>query len=110
MRHIIEEQYRAVFLGLLVAIATLSFYCGMLEGKKGREDPVVVSCVKELPIDSSADAETPIDQSGMFVGSKHGTKYYTPECSGVDRIKEENRIWFKNAQDATLQGYTPASC
>lgn len=43
-----------------------------------------------------------------FVASKNGTKYYFPWCSGVDKIKEENKIWFASKEDAKQKGYTPA--
>ena len=48
-------------------------------------------------------------QTGKYVGSKNGTKYYAPECAGAKRIKPANKVWFSTAQDATLQGYSPAT-
>lgn len=47
---------------------------------------------------------------GNYVGSKNGTKYYTPGCPGTTRIKPENYIWFETVEDATLQGYSKGSC
>lgn len=44
-----------------------------------------------------------------YVASKSGTKYYLPTCSGVGRIKEENKVWFATVEDAVAAGYTPAS-
>jgi len=46
---------------------------------------------------------------GAFVASKNGTKYYLPTCSGANRIKKENRIWFTSIEEAKSQGYTPAA-
>jgi hypothetical protein len=48
--------------------------------------------------------------TGAYLGSKNGTKYYTPDCPAAKRIKPENTVWFQTAEDATLQGYSPASC
>ena len=44
-----------------------------------------------------------------FVASKSGKKYYLPTCSGVGRIKEENRVWYATALDAQNAGLTPAA-
>ncbi len=46
---------------------------------------------------------------GAYVASKNGTKYYLPNCSGVNRIKEENRIWFATVEQAKARGLTPAA-
>lgn len=45
---------------------------------------------------------------GVLVGSKNGTKYHFPWCSGAQRIKESNKIWFSSKEEATRAGYTPA--
>lgn len=44
-----------------------------------------------------------------LVGSKNGTKYHYPWCSGAQRIKEENKIWFSSAEEAKRAGYSAAS-
>ncbi len=44
-----------------------------------------------------------------FVASKSGSKYYLPACSGVSRIKEENKVWFDSATEAEAAGYGPAA-
>jgi hypothetical protein len=48
-------------------------------------------------------------QLGMYVGAKSGKTYYLPWCSGVKRIHEENKIWFKDKVDAESKGYKPSS-
>lgn len=45
---------------------------------------------------------------GVFIASKNGTAYYLPSCSGVSRIKEENKIWFSSREEAESLGYKPA--
>jgi len=44
-----------------------------------------------------------------ILASKNGTKYYFTWCSGVSRIKEENKIWFANEQEAQMRGLTKSS-
>ncbi len=48
-------------------------------------------------------------QEGAYVGSKNGTKYHLPWCSGALRIKVENKVWFRTKEEAELAGYSPAS-
>ncbi|MBI2175603.1 MAG: hypothetical protein HYU35_02640 [Parcubacteria group bacterium] len=43
-----------------------------------------------------------------YVASKNGTKYYALWCGGVDRIKEENKIWFVSPAEAERAGYEKA--
>lgn len=125
MEDFIYRHYRLLFGLSMIAIVILSFYVGMLEGKRGGGVPVRLSCTDEvlkgLSIQPSVGVPVPEattmpkeavseGKQGMFAGSKNGTKYYTPGCTGLDRIKPENIIWFTDAQDATLQGYTAAAC
>lgn len=46
--------------------------------------------------------------SGKYVASKSGTKYYLPTCSGVKRIKEENKVFFNSEDEAKAEGLEPA--
>lgn len=119
-----------LFAVLILAIAGFAFYCGMLYGGSSGERAqtgIELRCAPEVlasltvPVDklgqgsaqgtvlgtTTSSSDTP---TGAFAGSKNGTKYYTPGCPGLERIKPENRIWFQTAEDATLQGYTPATC
>lgn len=45
---------------------------------------------------------------GAYVASKAGSYYYLPSCSGVARIKEENKIWFQTKKEAESRGLKPA--
>lgn len=47
---------------------------------------------------------------GVFVASVNGKKYYRPSCKEVNRIKEENRIWFDSEEEARESGYEPSVC
>lgn len=90
------------FLAVLVLVASISFTLGYLAAKDGSD---------EVFIDTSAAV---IDAGGReeernFVASQSGSKYYLPWCSGVNRIKEENKVWFATVEDAVLSGYEPAA-
>lgn len=47
-------------------------------------------------------------RQGIYVGSRSGTTYHLPWCSGALRIREENKIWFTSRQEAETSGYRPA--
>ncbi|MCH8889063.1 hypothetical protein IID26_01400 [Patescibacteria group bacterium] len=49
------------------------------------------------------------EKFGLIVASKGGTKYHYPWCSGPNRMKEENKIWFNSIEEARRAGYTPAA-
>lgn len=49
------------------------------------------------------------EPGGFIVASKTGKKYHFPWCAGAHQIKEENKVWFANAEEARLAGYTPAA-
>jgi len=101
----------------------LAFLLGFLTGKQQQTPSVVLSCspdvLKTLSIPVASLSHNGITKegsatikpiTGAFMGSKNGTKYYTPGCSGTTRIKPENYIWFTSVEDAQLQGYTKGSC
>ncbi len=44
-----------------------------------------------------------------YIASKNGKAYYLPSCSGVARIKEENKVYFATKQAAEAAGYAPAA-
>lgn len=46
---------------------------------------------------------------GSYVGSKNGTTYHLPWCSGAKRMKEENKVWFATKADAEAAGYHAAA-
>ncbi len=46
---------------------------------------------------------------GSFVASKNGTKYYLTSCSGVNKISDKNKVYFKTETEAESAGYSKAS-
>lgn len=54
--------------------------------------------------------ESPLlNGSEVVVGSKNGTKYHLPWCSGAKRINEENKVTFASKAEAEKAGYTAAA-
>ncbi len=124
----LQKHYTLIFLVFLVLVITFSYLIGLEQGQRkgGGGDAVVLRCTDapasvgaltgvETTVQSTAPStgvpeSVPQKEGGLFVGSKNGTKYYTPGCSGAQRIKPENYIWFQSVEDATLQGYSRGSC
>ena len=51
----------------------------------------------------------PKTNSGNYFASSKGSKYYSVSCSSGKTIKQENRIYFKTAQEAEKAGYVLSS-
>jgi hypothetical protein len=48
-------------------------------------------------------------KKGNIVASKNGSKFYYEHCSGVNRIKTENRIYYNTEKEAQNDGYELAA-
>lgn len=126
MQALLTRYYRLIFPVLIIAIAGFAFYCGILQGRReGSGTGISLQCsdsiLSKLAIPTEAraagkedpqilGAATSSESHGAYAGSKNGTKYYTPGCAALDRIKPENMVWFDTVEDATLQGYTAGNC
>lgn len=44
---------------------------------------------------------------GKYVASKKSNRFHHPYCRWAQKIKPENRFWFKNPQEAIDKGYIP---
>ena len=101
-----KERDKELFISALVIFIPLLMY-GLIRLAIIKEEqyPVRVlitpSIIKEGAIREQKD-------TGSFVGSKNGTKYHYPWCSGAQRIQPANLIWFSSKKEAEAMGYTPA--
>ena len=105
---------------IIVLVGAASFGLGRLSVIDEEREPVTIESSREttaveqgaavLPAiqsrDSSASTEV---AAGQYVASKNSDKYHFPWCSGAQRIKEENKVWFQSREEALAAGYTPAS-
>lgn len=96
--------------GLILAVL-LAFGLGRLSKIESQKEPIMIEYGESFPetpsgtvLGSEIEAE-----KGEFVGSKNGTKFHYPWCSGAKRIKDENKIWFSSRADAEDRGYSPAA-
>jgi hypothetical protein len=118
MNKLLIRYYQPLFYGFLGLIATFSYALGTQSAQCRGEEPVRLICSPEIleefqiPTEALSASAVPLSkpEKGKYVGSKNGTKYYTPGCKALNRIKPENYRWFQSAEDATLQGYSQGSC
>lgn len=107
---------------VLIGFASYSF--GLLQGAgledtplviaQGADDPVILcsdACTSlSIAQEATTESEARIDVGVCpFVGSVNGTKFYPPDCSGVNRISPENLRCFSSEDEAYSLGYEPAS-
>jgi len=96
---------------MIILVGTASFGLGKLSSFEKNKTPISILKTKEYMYASvlSADNSNIKNTNGLLVASKTGTKYYYPWCTGVSRIKEENKVWFNTVEEARAKGLTPAS-
>lgn len=122
-KHMLASVPSHVLYVLVVLItAVLAFSLGLLAGKdleRGRiELQMTTFPMEEVKsvgpsVEASVSKALPENkvlpkEGGGYVASKSGTRYYLPWCSGVARIKEENKVWFQTKEEAESRGLTPA--
>ena len=113
-----------LFLGLVIVLVAFgSFGLGRLSKIAGAKTPIRIENAPEVTADtfktSANNEKVSVSTAQManiigataeqLVASKSGKKYYYPWCTGVQKIKEENRIYFASKTEAEARGYTPSS-
>lgn len=62
-----------------------------------------------VKIDSDSSKIAGEEGKGTFVASKNSKIFHKSDCSYVQSIKEENRIWFGSEKEAEDKGFSPHS-
>jgi hypothetical protein len=129
LEKMLDSRYFVVVCVMLVAIS--SFLLGRISGLEDKKVPVRVinantENIRNLDGQQKINTETARDGASVVipvvnkensnqnsnevvVGSKNGTKYHYPWCSGAKQIAEKNLITFNSIEEARAKGYTPAS-
>lgn len=98
---------------IILFVGLISFGLGRLSAVTESKIPVSVEKLTSSVVGTELSVSSPDSYVGgeekLFVASKNGTKYHYPWCSGAQRIKEENKVWFNTKEEAEKAGYTPAS-
>lgn len=114
----IENEKRIVLGFGVLLIALVSFTFGMMKGQGISQDPMIVSIPENPPVvvnsDDSMSKEAKniageIIATCVYVGSKKGSKYYSPTCSYAKKINAENLRCFSSDKDALDEGYVKST-
>ena len=110
-KYITDEIY---IVSLIILVGFAGFGLGRLSIIEEQRIPVRI----EYPDTVSAhvlntqsnnfEKEANVAEGGLLVASKNGSKYHFPWCSGAQRMKEKNKIWFTSTAEAVQAGYEPA--
>ncbi|MCK5285961.1 MAG: hypothetical protein KAJ58_01915 [Candidatus Pacebacteria bacterium] len=99
-----NNQFFSLFLVVLVAFS--SFGLGRLSILEENQSSVTFENLALI----NTNIDTGIGESiGKYVASRSSKLYHAPWCSGAQRIKEENKIWFQTKEEAEASGRSPAS-
>jgi len=111
----------ALIIIILIFVGLCSFGLGRLSREGGSQNSNTtldnknaVSVKGEIGKSNQVESSTKnlvsnSQKEKMYVASKNGKLYYGANCSGANRIKLENQIWWSSEQEAMDAGYTKAS-
>jgi len=107
----ISQKYKRILPFILIISSSLFYICsiffiGYIEGLNTNKKDNIKVLVKneERQIKYNHNKKR-----GEVVASKSGKKYYFPWCSGINRIKDENKVYFSTELDAQNKGLTLSS-
>ena len=125
----LKYEQKIVLIFAFCLIAAVSFEFGVLQGQKWQQKPLIIEKPTQVPgevsnqIQANSEAQTATQATTTkvstataktancaYVGSRNSNKFYLPTCSYAKRIKPENVVCFKNADEALGQGRTESKC
>lgn len=126
----LKYEQKIVLVFGFVLISAISYEFGILQGQKWQQKPLIIEKPAETPEQgvtgqnensgSSSDVSGPVipksykpeakSSSCAYVGSRSSDKFYLSTCSYAKRVKPENLVCFKSAQEAIGQGRTESKC
>jgi hypothetical protein len=99
----------------LILIAIIGFGVGKLSASSKAKTPIRIETAEiaqpliQAVINSPSSTPIVTPKAAIqLVASRNGTRYYYPWCSGVKRIKEENKVYFNTESEAEARGLTLA--
>jgi hypothetical protein len=71
----------------------------------------IIATQKDALCKNNVDSSTSNNssQSGQFVASSQGKKYYPINCTAAQSLSEKNKIYFTSEAEAQAKGYTKSS-
>ncbi len=125
----LKYEQKIVLIVAFCLISAVSFEFGVLQGQKWQQKPLIIEKPTQSPgelssqIQANSEAQnasqatttkvstaTTKTANCAYVGSRNSNKFYLPTCSYAKRIKPENVVCFKTADEALGQGRTESKC
>ncbi len=120
MKQKFVKQFEVLMIILsCVLIGGTSYMIGTMKinESQGRDIQIIYPAEIAMKMDDTQGGESVQNVSskqtnistGQIVASKNGTRYYYSHCTGINRIKEENKVYFQSKEEAEARGLTLAS-
>ena len=136
----LKHEQKIVLVVAFCLISAISYEFGALQGQKWQQKPLIIEKPANISEEQKssnlgnsepsgtvlgATSQTTVSNTGSavnvanlpagkagcaFVGSKNSNKFYPPTCSYAKRIKPENIVCFKSAEEAIGQGRMESKC
>ncbi len=116
--YIVKQYQHGLFIGFcMVLTAGIGYNIGRIsalrapQGPNGQSANIYgsASATKALPtIKITQPSITPVDPRVVASKAAGSKLYHHPWCSGAQRIKETNKLWFPTEAAAISAGYTLA--
>ncbi len=103
-----------ILMTMIILVAFISFGLGRLSKIRENKTPITIEFPAKAGLSREEGSGKPKESTEIEIGdkkivaSKNGSKYHFPWCSGAQRIKDSNKIWFSSTASAKSAGYTPA--
>jgi hypothetical protein len=109
-----ENSESILLICIVLFVGISSFFIGKLSviTPKSGHDVLVTHVNNQDAIDlfnHLKEENTSSNAPASIVASKNGTKYYSVWCSGAERIKDSNKVFFDSPLEAEKAGYGKAS-
>jgi hypothetical protein len=104
-----NNYYDVAIIAIIVFVGIGAFGLGRLSVRSNAEKDVdlvqIIGSVER--IDESMAKES--QETGNYVASRNGTKYYPSGCASANRISDENKVYFDTKEEAINSGYSASS-
>jgi hypothetical protein len=112
------DKITIIYLFIIVIVGISAFMLGRLSlySTDGLNSPKMtlnstnnLNLKEALSNSKIAPSEVYTQGEKRYLASKNGKMYYSLGCSGANRIKDENKVWFSTAIDAEKSGFSFAT-
>ena len=101
-----SKVYRTDELGTIIAVSDGNNISINYTSSAASQSEVHVPAAVNNYTDSTNTSST---NEPRYIGNKNSLVFHNPSCSSVDDMKETNKVFFLQRQDAVDQGYKPCS-